>query len=262
MSAPRIGQNARFVQDGLYKFSARKTWGGGRKVKGYKTGFYRHPNTLTKDNDRDCIADVHSHAPTQKNEDIAALITKERSEFRPETILNILNMRDKAVVGFIQDGLSFMDGVSQISPRVSGVWETENSPYDEKIHKRNVDMIPTSELRNALESITVKVLGAKETTAKIASVTDTATGLADGTLTIGDDVLIEGEKLKVDEKDPLQGVFFVSEDGTEHKTERRLSLNKPTQILARVPKTLPEGKVTVKVRTKFAGSAKPLKELR
>ena len=232
------------------------------KMKKYVWGVYLRPNTLTKDNDRDCIADVHSHAPTQRNEDIAALITKERSEFRPETILNILNMRDKAVVGFIQDGLSFMDGVSQISPRVSGVWETENSQYDEKIHKRNVDMIPTAELRNALDAITVKVLGAKETTAKIASVTDTASGLTDGTITIGDDILIEGEKLKVDEKDPLQGVFFVTEDGGEYKTERRLSLNKPTQILARVPANVPEGKVTVKVRTKFAGSAKALKELR
>ncbi len=232
------------------------------KMKKYVWGVYLRPNTLTKDNDRNCIADVHSHAPTQRNEDIAALITKERSEFRPETILNILNMRDKAVVGFIQDGLSFMDGVSQISPHVSGVWETENSQYDEKIHKRNVDMIPTSELRNALDSITVKVLGAKETTAKISAVTDTASGLTDGTITIGDDILIEGEKLKVDEKDPLQGVFFVTEDGGEYKTERRLSLTKPTQILARVPKTLPEGKVSVKVRTKFAGSAKPLKELR
>ena len=88
---------------------------------------YLRPNTLTKDNDRDCIAVVHAHAPTQRNEDIAALITKERSEFRPETLLNILNMRDKAVLDFIQDGLSFMDGTVQISPRVSGVWETENA---------------------------------------------------------------------------------------------------------------------------------------
>ena len=156
----------------------------------------------------------------------------------------------------------FVSYVSQISPRVSGVRETENSPYDEKIHKRNVDMIPTSELRNVLDAITVKVLGAKETTAKISAVTDTASGLTDGTITIGDDILIEGEKLKVDEKDPLQGVFFVTEDGGEYKTERRLSLNKPTQILARVPANVPEGKVTVKVRTKFAGSAKALKELR
>ncbi len=150
----------------------------------------------------------------------------------------------------------------QISPRVSGVWDNENSPYDEKIHKRTVDIIPTADFRNALEAISVKVIGTKETTAKIASVTDTATGLTDGTLTIGDDVLIEGEKLKVDEKDPLQGVFFVSEEGTEHKRERRLSLNKPMQILARVPKNLIECKVTVKVRTKYSGRGVSLKDLR
>ena len=37
---------------------------------------YLRPNTLTKDNDRDCIADVHAHAATQRNEDIAEIITK------------------------------------------------------------------------------------------------------------------------------------------------------------------------------------------
>ena len=223
---------------------------------------YLRPNTLTKDNDRDCIAEVYSHSPTQRNEDIAALITKERSEFRPETILSILNMRDKAVLDFIRDGLSVMDGVSQISPRVSGVWETENAPYDEKIHRRTVDMVATADLRNALDEITVKVLGAKETTAKITAVTDTATGLTDGTITIGDDILIEGEKLKVDEKDTEQGVFFLTSDGGEHKTERRLSVNKPSQIIARVPKNIPEGKVQIVVRTKYSGSGAPLKELR
>ena len=223
---------------------------------------YLRPNTLTKDNDRDCIADVYSHSPTQRNEDIAALITKERSEFRKETILNILNMRDKAVLDFIRDGLSVMDGVSQISPRVSGVWETENSSYDEKIHKRTVDMVATADLRNALDDITVKVIGAKETTAKITAITDTATGLTDGTITIGDDILIEGEKLKVDEKDAEQGVFFIASDGSEHKTERRLSVNKPSQIIARVPKNIPQGKVQIVVRTKYSGSGAPLKELR
>ena len=212
---------------------------------------YLRPNTLTKDNDRDCIADVYSHSPTQRNEDIAALITKERSEFRKETILNILNMRDKAVLDFIRDGLSVMDGISQISPRVSGVWETENSSYDEKIHKRTVDMVATVDLRNALDEIGVKVLGVKESSARITEITDTTTGLKDGTLTIGDDIIIEGEKLKVDEK-----------DGTEYKTMRRLSVNKPSQIIARVPKNIPQGKVQIVVRTKYSGSGAPLKELR
>ena len=223
---------------------------------------YLRPNTLTKDNDRDCIADVHAHAATQRNEDIAEIITKERSEFRKETIINILNMRDKAVKDLIQEGLSFMDGLVQISPRVSGVWETENSPYDEKIHKRTVDLVPTTDLRTALDAIGVKVLGAKEETARITEITDTATGLKDGSLTIGDDIIIEGSKIKVDETDPAQGVFFKAENGTEYKTNRRLSVNNPSQIIARVPKEVPEGKVEVMVRTKFSTGNKTLLQIR
>ena len=223
---------------------------------------YLRPNTLTKDNDRDCIADVHAHVSTQRNEDIADIITKERSEFRKETILSILGLRDKAVKDLIQAGNSFMDGLVQISPRVSGVWETENSAYDERIHKRTVDLIPTADLRTALDAIGVKVLGAKEESARITAITDTATGLHDGTLTIGDDIIIEGDKLKVNEKDAQQGVFFKAADGTEHKTTRRLSVNKPGQIIARVPQALPAGKVTVIVRTKYSAGAVPLKTLR
>ena len=230
--------------------------------KKYVWEVHLRPNTLTKDNDRDCIADVHAHAATQRNEDIAEIITKERSEFRKETIINILNMRDKAVKDLIQEGLSFMDGLIQISPRVSGVWETENSPYDEKVHKRTVDLVPTTDLRTALDAIGVKVLGAKEETARITEITDTATGLKDGTLTIGDDIIIEGSKIKVDETDPAQGVFFKAENGTEYKTNRRLSVNNPSQIIARVPKEVPEGKVEVMVRTKFSTGNKTLLQIR
>ena len=223
---------------------------------------YLRPNTLTKDNDRDCIADVHAHTATQRNEDIAEIITKERSEFRKETIMSILNMRDKAVKDLIEQGVSFMDSLVQISPRVSGVWKTENSAYDEKVHKRTVDLIPTADLRTTLDEIGVKVLGVKESSARITEITDTATGLKDGTLTIGDDIIIEGDKLKVDESDAAQGVFFKAANGTEYKSERRLSVNKMGQIIARIPDTIPEGEVTVTVRTKYSGSSAPLKTLR
>ena len=223
---------------------------------------YLRPNTLTKDNDRDCIADVYQHAETQRNKDIADIIVKERTEFRPETIMNILTMRDKVVTQLLEEGLSVMDGVVQITPRVSGVWETEGAEYDEKIHKRTVDIVPTADLRDVLDAISVKVLGAKEATARITSITDTATGLKDGTITIGDDIIIEGDKLKVDEKDAAQGVFFKAANGTEYKTTRRLSVNKPSQIIARVPKEVPAGAVTVIVRTKYSSTAKPLKEIK
>ena len=69
-------------------------------------------------------------------------------------------------------------------------------------------MVPTADLRNALDEISVKVLGVQETTAKIAAVTDTATGLTDGTLTIGDDILIEGENSKSMKKTARRAYSF------------------------------------------------------
>ena len=66
----------------------------------------------------------------------------------------------------------------------------------------------------------------------------------------------------MDEKDAAQGVFFKAANGTEYKTARRLSVNKTGQIIARVPKEVPEGKVTVIVRTKYSGSSAPLKTVR
>ena len=46
------------------------------------------------------------------------------------------------------------------------------------------------------------------------------------------------------------------------KHNHRLSVNKPTQIIARVPKNIPEGKVQIVVRTRFTGGSNDLKELR
>ena len=72
---------------------------------------YLRPNTLTKDNDKDCIADVHLSGTTLTNEDVAQRIVSERSEYRKDTIINILNLRDNAVKAFIQECSSFRDGL-------------------------------------------------------------------------------------------------------------------------------------------------------
>jgi len=71
-----------------------------------------------------------------------------------------------------------MDGVVQIMPRVLGVWETEGAEYDEKIHKCTVDIVPTVDFRSVLYAISVRVFGAKDSTARIASITLRAVLLA------------------------------------------------------------------------------------
>ena len=224
---------------------------------------YLRPNALTKDNDKDCIADVHLNGATLTNEDVAERIVSERSEYRKDTIINILNLRDNAVKAFIQECSSFRDGLVQITPRVSGVWENEASAFDPAVHKRTVDLVPTADLRSILDAISVKVMGTTSAAARISAITDSATGLKDGTITIGDDIIIDGEKIKItDETDQNQGVFIVDATGTEHRVTRRLTVNKPSQIIARVPSSVPAGAVTVKIKTNYSGNKTPLSAVR
>lgn len=106
------------------------------------------------------------------------------------------------------------------------------------------------------------MLGTKTSGAEIALVTDAATGKTDGTISAGDDIVLDGEKIKIaDEADEAQGVFFVDSEGKEHRVNRRLTVNKPTQVIARVPSDV-SGEVKIVVRTKFTGSATLLKSVR
>ena len=158
-----------------------------------------------------------------------------------------------------------MNDIVQMQPRVTGVFEDINTPFDPNVNKCVVDMTAAAALRSSLASeVGVKIIGTKETGgAKIGAVTNTITGAKDGTVPIGDDVIIEGEKIKIlDEADTEQGVFFVDAAGTEHRVSRKLTVNKPAQIIARVPADLAEGSVTLIVRTRYTGSATTLKEIR
>jgi len=231
-------------------------------AKEHQWDVYLRPNYLTTDDLNDCIADVLTRLQTQHNADIAAKIAAKTAQDK-NAVLAILNQRDEEVKNCLLDGKSFADSLVQISPRVSGVWASAKSPFDPAVHKRTVDLTLTQEFRSALDEVGVRVLGTKQGGAEISLITDAATGKTDGTITAGDDIVLDGEKIKItDEGDEAQGVFFVDSEGKEHRVNRRLTVNKPAQLIARVPADLAEGAVTLIVRTKYTGSATTLKSVR
>jgi hypothetical protein len=122
-------------------------------------------------------------------------------------------------------------------------------------------MTPTAELRTALGEVGVEVLGVKESGAYIGLVTDVATGKTDGTITPNEDIIIEGDKIKVAPEEEGYGVFFADEGGTETPVTHRLTENNPKKVIARVP-ALAAGTYTLKVVTRFSQSNFLLKEPR
>jgi hypothetical protein len=219
-------------------------------------------NLLTKDVLNDYIAEVSTTRNTKRNADIAAEIIAEGSEIKYDTLLSVLNQRDRVVRRLVQQGNSVLDGCTQITPRVSGTWIGANAKFNPAAHKITVDTIPSSDMREALKAVGIEVLGVKDSGAFIGLVTDTNTGATDGTISAGDDIRIEGDKIKIAPDDePGLGVFFVDDSGTATPVTRRLTDNTPKRLLARVP-SLPAGEYTLRIVTRYSSSTTNLKETR
>ncbi len=90
-------------------------------------------------------------------------------------------------------------------------------------------------------------------------VTDTVTGLTDGSMTPGDDILISGEKIRVIGDAEGIGVFLVNEEGKATQVTRRLTQNDPKTVIARVPDGLADGFYTLRIVTQYSNSLTLLK---
>ena len=224
------------------------------------------PNLLTKDIDNDYIAEVSTSKQTLRNEDIAQRIVDEGSEIKYDTLLSIINQHDRIIREAVCDGYSVLTGVGQYSPRVTGSWIGKSANFDPSVNKLTLDMVLSKEMRDALSTVGVEVLGVKEGGgASIGLVTDTYTGEANGYISAGEDILIEGTKIKVAGDPDLCGVYFIPRNAPEetiYKVERRLTQNDPSRIIARVPATLEPGVYTLRIVTQFSNSAVLLKEPR
>jgi hypothetical protein len=219
-------------------------------------------NLLTKDVDNDYVASVSVTGKTLRNADIARILKNAGSELSYETLLYILDQSDRAVREQLQRGFSVLNGCCQMSPKVTGSWIGANAKFNPNAHKITLDVVPSAEMRAALKDVGVEVLGVRDGGAFIGLVTDTATGAADGTVIAGDDVRIDGDKLKIaPDGEAGLGVFFVNADGEAIPVTRRLTQNDPKRLIASVPE-LPAGQYTLRVVTRYTTATGLLREPR
>ena len=67
---------------------------------------------------------------TLRNEQIADRIVTKRTEYRKETIVNILDLADQEKVEAIAENKSVIDGVGQFLLSILGAFDGEKAPFD------------------------------------------------------------------------------------------------------------------------------------
>jgi hypothetical protein len=224
------------------------------------------PFTLLKNGKKSYIAQVITAAVVLDIDDIAAAIKEDGYELNKATIIDVFDRIIEKVKQAIVAGNSVDLDIVKVSPLVNGPWEDHDS-YDEGVHDKTVTVTAKTSLIKALKDVEVDVVGYRKPgdTAVILAVTDKATKKTDYSITVGDNILIKGEKIRVqglpqpdddEESEVFEdgiGVFFIPESGAPVQATR-IDTNEPTQVEVRVPSTLQKGKqYGLQIVTRFTG---------
>ena len=174
---------------------------------------------------------------TYRDEDVADDIVRERTEYRKETIVNILQLADQKRVEAIAGG------VGQYLLNLSGVFDGEAPKFDPEKNKVGVTFTPGKALLDALKEVTFN-LNKATTGPVINQVTDVRTGSVNGQITPGKNLIITGANLLVKGDNPANGIYFTNDepDAEPVKVEYYTRSTTSEQIVE-VPESLTDGSI-------------------
>ena len=223
-----------------------------------KLNVWLHDNHLTID-PTDFFGKVKS-AGTITNKILAGLMTKEGTELKEETILDILTRADRIKAERLGAGYSINTPFCNAYPKVNGTFYSATEKFDKEKHKVGANMSAGSLTRSAFANAQVDILGAATVEPVIGTVTDSLSGTDNGTITPNNVIKIQGNRIKVVGEEAGVGVWLVNQADDTRTQCTQLISNNPKEVLAMVP-ALAAGDYVLEVVTQYS-SGTLLKSLR
>lgn len=214
-------------------------------------------NLLTPD-ENDYMAQAADVRSFSLDEIIDLMMEKDSTLTKADTKA-ALQVYGEVVSTLIKDGAAVNTPLMNTSLSISGVFNGATDSFDKKRHSVNLNLTAGPLLKDAAAKIKCEKTEAADTNPYITEVSDIVTGKVNEVLTAGGIVQLVGSRLKFDQKDESQGIFFVAETG-EAVRATVIAENKPARLMAIIPADLPAGNRYVEVRTKYTVGGKPLKK--
>ena len=203
------------------------------------------------------VQDVRSYTL----DEIIDLMMQKGSTLTRADVSAVLQIYGEVCTSVIADGSALNTPLMNTALSISGVFNGANDVFDKKRHAVNLNMTAGTLLRSALSKIKCEKTGTASTDPYISEVKDVVSDTVNTILTKGAVVQITGSRLKFDQKDSSQGIFFVPETGAPVRAAV-IAENKPARLMAIIPADLEAGTYYIEVRTKYANATKQLKTLK
>ena len=224
-----------------------------------KLNVWLYDNQLTPDSN-DFYGKVKSQG-SLRNDDIADEMIKEGTEYKKETIVNILNRSDRIKVEKLVEGYSINTGVYHSHIGINGVFHGATDRFDPNEHRIIASFTSSSALREELKKTQVEIIGTATTEPVIGKVIDSLSKAEDSTITPNNVLIIKGDRIKIAGENSANGVFLINQsDNARHQCEQIIT-NEPKQLVVMLP-SLQTGNYTLEVVTQYSSNNSNLKEPR
>lgn len=218
-----------------------------------------YDNPLTED-PNDYVGKTKSNGNVN-NEDIAHEIVEEGSEVKVETIINILNLSDKKKAQKVAQGHHLNTPLCNGYIGLTGAFRGKSAKFEKGTHRLVSNFSMGSELRAALETVTVDILGVAPTGPVIGNVEDSLSGELNSIITPNNVIKVNGSKIKIEGDDANVGIWFVNVNGGNKVKVTQLITNERSDVVAMVP-ALEAGSYELELVTQGSGGGTLLKEAR
>ena len=203
------------------------------------------------------VADVRSYT---LDEIIDLMMDKGTTVTRAD-VAATLQVYGEVCSSIIKDGSALNTPLMNTAMSISGVFNGANDAFDKKRHTVNLNLTAGTLLRDAATKVKCEKTESANTDPYITEVADIVSGKVNESLTKGGIIQITGSRLKFDDKDAAQGIFFVPETGAPVRADV-IAENKPARVMAIIPADLKAGTYYIEVRTKIDTKGKTLKTLK
>lgn len=148
---------------------------------------------------------------TTRTSDISNRIVKKRTEYRPETITNILDLSYDEMIEALAQGRCVVNKFGQWLLTINGSFDGKKSDFRSTENKITVMFTPSATLLKALENIYVNA-DVATVGPMIESLTDSTTNEKNLHITPNAPAIIFGSTLLIKGDDPSVGVYFTKDE--------------------------------------------------
>lgn len=194
-------------------------------------------------------------------EEIIAVMLQRGTTLTRADITAVLEVYHSVIHDLTADGNAVNTPLFNTNLSISGVFNGATDSFDAKHHVINVNTVAGELFKQALATIKTSKTESQDTDPYITEVLDIVSGAVNTTLSASGVVQLTGARLKFNQKDEAQGLFFVPETGNAVRCVT-IAENKPARIMALIPQNLPNGNFYAEIRTKVTQSSKELKSLK